>query len=85
MSGFYKSEDGILIYAPNFVACPEFSLLRDKKDLYEYPVDGWYWFDSDEEAYTVLGIPRPDAKSSSATTTLEETLPQSRPRLPRPE
>jgi hypothetical protein len=24
------------------------------KDQYEYPVDGWYWFDSEEEAITTL-------------------------------
>ena len=43
-SGFYKLEDDNWIFAPNFVYGPGVELLREKKDEYDYPVDGWYWF-----------------------------------------
>lgn len=45
-SGFYKqNEEGEWMHAPNFVYALEYELTRDKKDDYNYPVDGWYWFD----------------------------------------
>ena len=44
--GFYKLEDGNWLYAPNFVYGPNFELLRENKDDYTYPVDGWEWFDT---------------------------------------
>ena len=48
-SGFYKVDgSGELLYAPNFVHAPNFSLIRKKKDIYIYPQDGWKWFDSEE-------------------------------------
>lgn len=47
-SGFYKQEeDGTWSYAPNFVYGPDFELLKENKDLYTYPVNGWTWYDSD--------------------------------------
>ncbi len=53
--GFYKL-DGDLLYAPNFVLGPfdSFALFAEKKDEYTYPVDGWCWFDSEEEALLAL-------------------------------
>lgn len=49
-SGFYK-RDGDLLYAPNFVYGPNnFELIREFKDSYQYPRDGWWWFDSIEDA-----------------------------------
>jgi hypothetical protein len=45
-SGFYKQdENGVWLYAPNFVYAPNFELLRENKDNYTYPIDGWVWFD----------------------------------------
>lgn len=44
-SGFYKFEDDNWLYAPNFVYGPNFELLREKKDSYTYPVEGWSWYD----------------------------------------
>lgn len=48
--GFYKKHEQILLYAPNSVEGPKCALFRQDKDSYEYPVDGWSWFDSEEEA-----------------------------------
>jgi hypothetical protein len=47
-SGFYKQvEDGSWMYAQHFVYGPDFELLRELKDTYTYPVDGWYWFETE--------------------------------------
>jgi hypothetical protein len=43
-SGFYKEVNGVWLYAPNFVAAPTYTLLREEKDSYNYPVDGWVWY-----------------------------------------
>lgn len=47
--GFYKLED-ILYYAPNGVSNLEYELVAQLYETYTYPIDGWYWFDSEEEA-----------------------------------
>lgn len=52
-SGFYKL-DGELLYGPNFVYAPTFTLFREQKDSYTYPQDGWIWADSEEEARSLL-------------------------------
>jgi hypothetical protein len=44
-AGFYKLEDGNWQYAPNFVDAPNYQLLKENKDSYIYPVDGWEWYD----------------------------------------
>lgn len=46
-SGFYKqNEIGDWEFAPNFVYAPTYTLLREDKDTYTYPVDGWSWYDT---------------------------------------
>lgn len=64
-SGFFKLEGGMVIHGPNFVHAPTFSLLRSERNTYTYPVDGWYWFDSMEEAYTAFGVPLPEPEEGS--------------------
>lgn len=45
-AGFYKqNEEGEWMYAPNFVYAPDYTLLKEEKDTYTYPVDGWTWYD----------------------------------------
>jgi hypothetical protein len=45
-AGFYKqNEEEQWMYAPNFVYAPDYTLLKEEKDTYEYPVDGWTWYD----------------------------------------
>jgi hypothetical protein len=53
-AGFYKKDNEELLYAPNIVEGNGFVLVAQDKDQYEYPVDGWYWFDSEEEALQFL-------------------------------
>jgi hypothetical protein len=50
-SGFYKMIDGEPWYAPNAVFAPNYTLKKEEKDSIEFPVDGWMWFDSEQEAY----------------------------------
>ena len=57
-SGFYKL-DGIVLYGREAVESLEFSLYRDQKDSYSYPVYGWYWFDTEDEAYTFFNVEKP--------------------------
>ena len=49
-SGFYKLEGEDLFCAPNSVTSPIVSLVKVEKDSYEYPQDGWYWFNSLNES-----------------------------------
>lgn len=47
-SGFYNIY--YKLRAGQFVIGPNFELRRELKDTYTYPVDGWTWFDSAEDA-----------------------------------
>lgn len=48
-AGFYKF-DGTLLYGRFWIKNANYELLVENKDTYNYPIDGWYWFDSLEEA-----------------------------------
>lgn len=54
--GFYKL-DGDLLYGPNFVYGPTFTLLKEEHTTHTYPVEGWYWFDSEADARAFFGLP----------------------------
>lgn len=56
---FYKNENGSLLCGPNFVENQNYSLQRSNHEEYTYPVDGWYWFETDEEARAFFGLPEP--------------------------
>ncbi len=53
-SGFYKKDGDQLLHGPNFVLNKDYELRRETKDQPTYPVDGWSWFDSEEEARGAL-------------------------------
>jgi hypothetical protein len=55
-AGFYKKDNEELLYAPNIVEGNGFVLVKQDKDQYEYPIEGWKWFDSKEEAKLDLDI-----------------------------
>lgn len=55
--GFYLQNGQGFIFAPNFVVNSQYQLHRETHDQHEYPVDGWYWFDSEEEARAAFGLP----------------------------
>ena len=51
--GFYNEE---FLYAPNSVFFPDgTSVVKENKLTYTYPVNGWTWFDSIEDAYAAQG------------------------------
>lgn len=51
---FYKFNTVLLkgqhIYGNGYI------LLHEQKDTYTYPIDGWYWFETEAEAKTFFGI-----------------------------
>jgi hypothetical protein len=54
--GFYSYSEGVLNYAPNAVYNANFELLKENKDSYAYPVEGWYWFDNEDAAKAFFEI-----------------------------
>ena len=55
-NGFYKL-DSDLLYGPNYVLNANYELRRETKDQHTYPIDGWYWFDSKEQARLFFDLP----------------------------
>jgi hypothetical protein len=56
MEGFYKQDDdGEILYGPNYVYGANYTLLKESHTDHEYPIDGWYWFDSREDALAFFG------------------------------
>jgi len=53
---FYKNDNGEILEGENFVYTPNFSMTKETKDEFDYPIEGWYWFDSKDEAYLFFGI-----------------------------
>lgn len=51
--GFYNA-DGFFGF--NAVHGPDFELHKELKDTYKYPVHGWTWYDSVEEAQSAEGF-----------------------------
>jgi hypothetical protein len=58
-SGFYKL-DGDLFYAPNFVlgAYSAYELRKENHQEHTYPIDGWYWFDTEDAAREFFNLPQ---------------------------
>ena len=58
-SGFYKKNEDLstLYFARDFVSNSEYELQRASKNNYQYPVDGWYWFETLESAMALLTAP----------------------------
>jgi len=42
-SGFYKNDNGVIIFAPNYIMENGVVLHRDEKETYTFPIDGWIW------------------------------------------
>ena len=53
---FYKEDNGSLLVGENFVYSPIVTLKVEDKDNFTYPQDGWYWFDTEDEAYGFFGL-----------------------------
>jgi len=53
-AGFYKAENGDLLYGPHYVLNMNYELRAETHDQHTYPVDGWYWFNSEADARSAL-------------------------------
>lgn len=59
---FYKKDNPEateLLEAPNFVINANYELRSETWEQNVYPTDGWYWFDTQEEAYSFFNLPLP--------------------------
>jgi hypothetical protein len=61
MQGFYKNDNGSLLWSADKVVADNFELWLDKKDIYSYPVEGWVWAESEEQARLTLNLPLPES------------------------
>ncbi|WP_310381851.1 hypothetical protein [Flavobacterium sp.] len=53
--GFYKLSGKQLIYG-EWVSSKDLYLSKETKDDFTYPIDGWYYFESEAEAKEHFGI-----------------------------
>jgi hypothetical protein len=56
---FYKRDDEEILTAPNFVYGPGFELSAETHAAHVYPVDGWYWFDTLDQAIAFFASQQP--------------------------
>lgn len=63
-AGFYTKTNNKLIYGRGTIYAPTYKLSKDLKDTYEYPIHGWTWFDSLEEACLFFDIDFEEYKKS---------------------
>jgi hypothetical protein len=55
-SAFYKL-DGETLLSGTLVSGPTYTLIASEHETYTYPVDGWYWFETEAEARAFYGLP----------------------------
>lgn len=53
---FFKLDDGLL-EAPTAVESLDYALYADQRSTYTYPIGGWYWFDTRQEALAFFNLP----------------------------
>lgn len=53
---FYKKEENEILNVADTVSAPSVMLTASAKDEFTYPQDGWYWFDTEDEAYSFFGF-----------------------------
>jgi hypothetical protein len=44
------------LHAPNRVTAPSFTLVKEDKDTYTYPKDGWSWYNTLEDACEAMSL-----------------------------
>jgi hypothetical protein len=49
-AGFYKLDGECLLFGPYFVLNKDYELRSQTHEQHTYPVDGWNWFNSKEDA-----------------------------------
>lgn len=61
---FYKKQKDQLLAAPSFVKSPDYELLAERRTEYQYPVDGWHWYDTLDAAMAALAPKTPSGSLS---------------------
>lgn len=72
--GFYKHVANTLAYGATFIHSPNYELRVEQKDTYTFPVDGWYWFDTLEEACSFFNLDIADYQKSPEETSNSVSL-----------
>jgi hypothetical protein len=54
--GFYRFDNELLSYAATSVYAPNYTLLAENHVTIAFPVNGWFWFNSQSEAESYFGI-----------------------------
>lgn len=63
---FYKKTETEIMTAQNGVSGPGFELSESTRDQYQFPVDGWYWFENIDQAISSFStLNRPTGTSAS--------------------
>ena len=58
-AGFYKLSGETLFYGPTAIHNAAYELHAETHEEHDYPIDGWTWFDSREEACAAYGYVEP--------------------------
>jgi len=53
---FYKLDSDVLLSAKEQVINANYELYAAQREAYEYPIDGWYWFDSRQDALAFFNV-----------------------------
>lgn len=56
---YVRNSDGQSVqidFAPNFVSAPDYDIVIENSNVYEYPIHGWYYFISEEAMLTYFNI-----------------------------
>ncbi len=67
---FYKKDENEILVGDNFVHMPDMSLTVETKDNFIYPQNGWYWFDTFDEALSFFA----SVKDGNSITALQGLL-----------
>lgn len=59
MAFYKKTSDTSIMDAQVSIKSPDYELLSDNRETYNYPIDGWYWFDTEDEAYEFFQVEKP--------------------------
>ena len=52
---FYKLDNDSLLCG-EVINSPIVTLTKETKDEFTYPQDGWYWFETEDEAKSFFGV-----------------------------
>ena len=65
---FYKNNDGNVLKGVTEIIAPTYSKKISEKDNYDYPIEGWYFYEDDKTAYSAFGLELPSANTVNTLT-----------------